>query len=299
MALSNNGNIIFGLDNYVDVATVTAGSEASSMPVTNLQDDIMSVRYRSAGINASNTYIDIDLLSEREFSLLGVFNHDTSRLSTYRWLVTTGAGATGDTIYDSNTANPGGLQFWERFYSTLSRRWEQPHMWYGQIDDDEASTYTQKSFHILDEVIFGRYLRLYIDDSTSGKAYFQLGRIYIGPREQLPYNFVWGSSEGAIDSSPRMTTLGGATIKDRRAIRRKATYRINEVREEENKNWRSLFKQIQNRIGKTKQIVVIPRPDNAIETSFNAMMCSQSEINDVVYNFPKVSSTSITVEEEK
>lgn len=294
-----NGNIIFGLENYLDSATITAGSEDSNMPVTNLQDDILAVRYRSASINPLNTYIDIDLGSEKEFSLFGIFNHDTSRLSTYRWVVTTGAGATGDVLYDTDVLNSGGLQLWERFYTTLSRRWEQRHIWYGQISDEEAETYTKNAFHIVDGVLFGRYVRLYIDDSQSSKSYFQIGRIYIGPKEQLPYNFVYGSSEGAIDASLRMVTLGGVTIKDKRAVRRKATYNIDEVPETDTINWRSLFKQIQNRIGKTKQLVVIPRPNSIIETSFTGMMCSQAEINDVAYEYPKVSSASVTLEEEK
>lgn len=296
MTTVGNGNIIFGIENLVDSATITPENEEPTMPATNVQDQIISVKFRST---SNDTYIDIDLGSELEFSLFGIFDFTASRVGTYRWLVTSGAGATGDTIYDSETNNPGGLQLWERAVSSLSRRWESRHFWFGQISDAEAETYPQHSIHIADEVIFGRYVRLFIDDSQSSDNFIEIGRLYVGPKEQLPYNFVFGSSEGADDGSARSTTLSGATIKDRRAVRRTASYRIDEVPEGPQQNWRSLFKRIQNEIATTKQIVVVPRPGDVIESTFNAIIASQSQINDLTYRLPGVSNTRIDIMEER
>lgn len=163
--------------NSVLGATVTATSEVSTLPLSNLQDDHVAIAYRSA--DASDLTIDFDLGSAVTIALVGLFGCNFTSAATWRIEISI-VSAGGTDAYDS-----------------------------GVVAANVASGYGQ-TVKVLPAPVVGRYVRIILSDSgLASVGYFQIGSAWIGALWQPAKNFSYGQQIGRVDPSVKSKSRGG------------------------------------------------------------------------------------------
>lgn len=170
--------------NLADAASVTADSEALSMPASLLQNVHVRKRWRSTAATAA---ILCDLGASLSPDTFGLFGLTVGAGATCRLRVSTvdATGAAGDAL------DTGVL--------TSSSAWFDPD--YG-------------AFVYASAAVTGRYVRF--DLADAGADYVEAGRLVAGVRTAFGANFTPGSTRGRVDLSRRTRTQGGQMLLDRK-----------------------------------------------------------------------------------
>lgn len=163
--------------NHALGATITATSEVSTLPLSNLQDDHVAVAYRS--VDASDLTIDFDLGSALIIAVVGLFGCNLTAAATWRIMISAvSAGATD--LYDG-----------------------------GAVAANVATGYGQM-VQVLPAPVTGRYVRIVLSDAGVASAgYFQIGAAWIGDLWQPAKNFSYGQQFGRVDPSVKSKSRGG------------------------------------------------------------------------------------------
>ena len=167
--------------NLADLGNISASSQVTTMPASNLQDPHVEVRWRT---NSNDAYFIVDLLSAQSIDTVLVRG------------ITVGSGAMvrvrvcsiDPTGIDGDIADTGvvasGTTYFDYNYGAIVYRLSEP------------ST--------------ARYVRVDITDSAA--SYVEAGRVFVGLSTQFTYNYNWGWSLGYTDRSVRIKSRGGQTL---------------------------------------------------------------------------------------
>ena len=165
-----------GYLNLADAGTVTAvSSQATTMPATNVQNVHVQRRWRSL-VNSANFVIDLG--ASKSVDTVGVFGMTMSASGTIRIRLSTSdaTGAAGD-AYDSGVVAV-------------------------------VSSYNAH-VSLVTAPVTARYFRADLSDAAA--TYVEAGRVFIGVRTPLTYNFAYGWQKGFVDRSIKSKTRGGQT----------------------------------------------------------------------------------------
>lgn len=167
--------------NLADLGNIATSSQVTSMPVSNLQDPHIGIRWRS---NINDAYFVVDLLSSQTVDTVVVLGLTVSSTATVRVRICSvdPTGGSGD-VADSGTIASGSTYF---------------DATYGAI------------VYKLDAAASARYIRVDITDNTA--SYVEAGRVFVGLSTQFTYNYNWGWSFGYTDRSVRIKSRGGQTL---------------------------------------------------------------------------------------
>jgi hypothetical protein len=178
------GNPVIAIPNISDAATITAGSAAGSMPVTNLQTQQPSQPWRATDLN--NSYIVVDLGSAQAINLIALLYTNASQAATIRYRAATSIpNLTASPSYDSGAVshmpNPN-VTWFQRTHA---------FKWFG------SST---KTF---------RYWRIDISDTGNGNGYYQAGRLYMDLAWQPLRGAKYGGTIEIKEPVSRLVAGGG------------------------------------------------------------------------------------------
>jgi hypothetical protein len=216
------------INRIADPATsLSASSEVVSLPVANLADDHLAVKWRGNGVTAA--YVDADFGSALPVGVVGVFGSNFTGTATWRILLSAVAAGAGE-LLDT-----------------------------GVMAMNVAAGYGQ-AVHMLAAEISARYLRLEFDDpGLASLGYFEIGAAWAGPVWQPARNYAYEASAGWVDPSARTKSRGGQVYVDRRAAYRVAELQFRGLTRAELFN--SAFEI--DRVGIASNVLLVPDPDGS------------------------------------
>ncbi len=170
-----SSNCLIGFPNRIDTSSLSGGSYAASLPITNLQNRIIGKVARTSDALLTSSIINIDLVSDKTVKVISVANHNLSLSALYR--------IRGSDVSDfsTNLVDTGWVVVWPAIYPSDTLDWEDSTYFTGQPTEDDLTGYTTNLIVVLDENTRARYWRIEFDDTTNSAGYIQYGRIFIGP----------------------------------------------------------------------------------------------------------------------
>lgn len=176
-----------------DLAIITGGPVAGSLPLSNLQSEQPSQPTRWTDL--TQIYAVFDLKSAYNINLLSLLYSNATSSATIRWRAATSiANLTSAPIYDS-----GAVPFWP-------------------TPDLGASGFTRFPSYLFSSTGFAsaRYWRVDVADPSNPRTYFQAGRAVIASTSSLPatcYQFPRGAAAGGTlgprEAIARLESAGG------------------------------------------------------------------------------------------
>jgi hypothetical protein len=178
--------------NKADDALISAGSEITTAPASNIQHEHVSRKWHTAS-GVTSSYLLFDLGASTACALLAVLGTNLTPSATLR-LRASNSDPSGQTatVLDTGTVTAG-------------------------IKSGYGAAY--KSFNS----VSARYWRLDLSDSPA-LDHLEVGRIFLGPYWQPSVNQLYGWSITPLDESRISTSWGGQTFAEERPQRRVLTF---------------------------------------------------------------------------
>lgn len=170
-------NLILAWRNHVDDATLTASSEASVRPATNLQDENGGTYWQTVDGVDSGVTLDIDAGSAVTWRAFGAFR--TNFTTAMTWTIALGTSPGASDVYSS-----------------------------GSVSGGIAAGYNQ-AIHVADQDYSARHCRITLGDGANPDTFLRVGLLYAGPIFQPGFNIAFGWSVGREDRSRMLVSRGG------------------------------------------------------------------------------------------
>lgn len=253
--MSTASTAVFLHPNLLDGASLSGGSWISAQPLSNLQDPLYAVKARSSSLSTIDTKIDIDLDKERKIRGVMVAAHN----------LTTGAYWQVEGFSDSGRTNRVYNSTLKRAWASsidAERDWEEDEWYKARPTDADVAGF---NWHAVEPVSNGdgqaaRYWTITFDDSANPDGYVAIGRVMIAGGWKPSINFQFGLQSGYEDDSTVEQSFSGVEFFRRRQAFRVLRGDINFLEEKEAFG-RALG--IQRLGGTTKEVGIIPQPDDA------------------------------------
>lgn len=192
------GDIIFLSRRIAEGATITASSEQTTLPATNLIGPSPSKVWRSTGL--SSVYIDLDLGASTAVDTLSLVAPNLTGSGTWRLM--------GDDDYADLSGTP-------TFDTGAVSPWP--------VTGKPAEDWNQHApiLHFDSQTL--RYWRLHLADAGNAAGHLEAGSILIGPAITVTYNSIRGWQFGDDPASiVQYTTYGRTLVEDRDSPRVKS-----------------------------------------------------------------------------
>lgn len=242
-------NMIISSINYADDGTLTVDDEVSTLPAANLKDQQIVKIWRNTQTTAQ---IDVDFGQSRLVDFMALIRHNISTTGTIRFRLST-VSDFSTTVFDS-----GSVQAWPVVETFGSLPWG-IFSWGGTLNPELVDLYTASSFAIDDNGVLCRYLRIDISDPSNADGYLQAGRLIAGTSYRPSINYANGVQFELIDESRVTKSRGGQVFVDQVEKYRIARFELINLPEEE--IFSSVFGLIDRRSGISKDLLIIPQPD--------------------------------------
>jgi len=193
-----NSKIIFGLNNRVDLATVTSdGTFETTLPLANVKNYLLSQAARTTTDAAFTITIDLSSLAARAIGCVAIAGHNLSRTATVQVQTYQGAGL----VDDSGDTSP-----WP-FLAENDPHWD-VHTYAAAIVDTERMTdMAATMIYFLPTNLEANKVILTITDTSNPDTYVEIGRLFVGQQLKPAINIEWGGvSWGHVDFSEIQVT---------------------------------------------------------------------------------------------
>jgi len=281
-------NARFSFANVADAATLSAGSWLAAAPLTNLQQEFLSLRARSTNDDAASTQLRIDLGSVTSLVRLVAFaRHNLTTAATYR--VTAGTTAGGTDVYDSGTD-----EAWPAVFSSLELAWEDPNFWTGQISEADASTYPISLIHDCGSNISARYWTIYFTDTANPSNYVELSRLWMGLFWSPQRNYSFGAQFGWEARDVNERSLGGVLFSERRDPARVLRLTFKGLTATEAYG---AILDAQRRLGTAGQLWVLPAPGDLARQHKRSFMARFRDVDQITQTFANLFEHAMSMEE--
>lgn len=195
------GQLALYYGNYADAATLSGGSWASGLPLTNLKSRMLRRVARSANAQLTSTIINIDLGVAQSIPAIFLGPYNASGQLKYRARGANTASLTSP-LYDSGWVAA-------TVVPSLSLAWEDPGFWYGISSSGELEL-RGWIMHFLPAPVTARYWRIEIDDTANAAGYLQFGRLFMPKKWQPAVNYEPGSTGLSLeDRTVIQESIGG------------------------------------------------------------------------------------------
>ena len=282
-------NVLLAWSNRADLGTLSGGSWAEGLPLTNLQNRQVQKVARTTGVTRANTQFDYDMVTAKSINCFGLIVHNMSSSALVR---ITGA---GNPAFITPEYQSAWIEVWPAGVIPIKNlEWEDDNFWLGTMTAEARAGYNSPFLHILPESKSLRYWRVEIDDTTNAAGYVHIGRLFMAQSWTPKYNMSYGASLGYEDPTEVVTSLGGAEYFDVRGRYRNHRFELQALSSDE---VHSQVLEMQRLAGTSAEVLVVPnKDDNAtfVQRSFVGRLTSLSPVAQPYYS---IFSTSIDIKE--
>lgn len=277
---------LIGTYNRIDTSTLTGGSWASTLPITNLQTKILGQVARTTDAANASSIININIGSGKAIRVVSLVNHNISIAGTYR---IRGGSTTSVLDYDS-----GVLPVWTSVYSTDDLEWEDDAWWSGTYTTEEMSGYTTNVVHILPNIEVLQYWKIEIFDSTNTVGYIQLGRVFIGSAWEPTNDAEVGLLAGWETTTQMQKALNGTRYYQRRNPSRvtKFTLKVIDVDESMAKAF-----ELDRRSGIDGEVLWVHDTEDTLHALRRRFLGNLRELTPVEFPYQHLTTKAYTIEE--
>ncbi len=183
-----------GWDNKSDAALISAGSQVTTLPASNVQAAHVSKKWHTlAGVKSS--YLLLDMLAAVSCALLGVLGSNLTATATFRLRASnTDATAAAGDLLDTGTISAGVKTGYGAIYYSFN-------------------------------AVSARYWRLDLTDASLPDN-LQVGRLFLGPCWAPSENQEYGWNVTALDDSDLVESYGLQTYADEKPQRRQLQFSL-------------------------------------------------------------------------
>lgn len=276
--------------NWADGGTfLTGGGWEPTLPLSNLQDPALSMVARSESPYFFDTTFNIDLGAPRLINIVGLIAHNLTPESYVEVNIYNDAGLT-DLEYASGFVETTPIIFAEG-----EGLWGVDPIWTGKAAAEDLTDMNLNFFHIVPNDVVAQYVRVNIHDNANPIGYVDIARLFVGPAWECTYNYNVGASLGWRDLSIIDEGLSGAIFSEQRTKKRNFSFDFSFLSKNE-----VLLKafEMQRRQGITKEIIVIPTPDDTTYqfqeafmghlTTLSPIQIRQAGLHDVGFNIEEL-----------
>lgn len=250
------GIIQIGWQNYGDTATLSAGSWASTLPLTNMQRRPLSRVARSSDATEASTQFRVNLGSSTPIvAKVALWQHNVSQVGEIR--ITAGTTAGASDVHDS-----GWLSVWPQL-APEDLEWEDPNWWFGTLSDSDVEGYPIRFLYDCGDNIQAQYWTVEISDEANGDGYVEIGRLWMGPFWSPGINYDVGASLGWEARATEEEALGGVLYFDDKPSVRVFSFTLGSVTDTE--AFGNLL-ELQRIARNSREVVVIPDPDDTLRS---------------------------------
>jgi hypothetical protein len=246
-------SIGISFQNLSDAATLSGGSWVSTLPLSNLQQTMMSKVTRSTNALTTSTLIRIDLLATNvNVRMLALIRHNFSAAATYT--IYAGTTPAGSDVYSS-----GSLPVWPPVFLPGDLEFEYDSWWMGYAIDSNIANYPSSLWHDAGANYQARYWSIQITDTANSAGYVQMSRLWMGQLWVPPLSFEYGATTIWEARDQEEQSLGGVLYYDSRPSARIFNFSLGALTHQE--AFGVVF-EIQRVVKNSGQIVVIPDMDD-------------------------------------
>lgn len=302
-------NILLGFPNRTDQAVLSGGNWQT--PLSNLQDRRLSRVARSASTDKAATQFNVDLGVQRKVSLFAIVRHNLGLSARYRVRVSQDA-AFQNVIYDaavlpaqpSVSANFQLQQYsvqgrvwpeaWPRLFNTASLDWEDPNWWDGRLPEEDRVGYPGLVMCVLDEPVFGRYVRFEFQDEQNVDGYIELGRLFISQAWSPKNNATYGAGIGWEFDTTMDRAIDGTAYFDRKTGRRVQTLGLDWLSRDE--AFGNVF-EFQRAAGIDQEMLFVWDRDDPVNLIRRSFLGRMRKINPMLLPFLDTYTNAFEIEE--
>lgn len=281
-------NCFLAFNNRADEAVLAGGAWSVTMPLDNLQDRLLSKPARSTDATLASTQFTIALAQARPVRAIVLARHNLDLQGKYRLTAYSDAGLTVQE-YDS-----GWQSAFPAMFDTTSLEWEDDNWWAGTISEEERAGYFWSVIHLLPAVVFQRYWKVEIDNTTNPDGYIDVGRLFIANGWTPAYNMSYGQSVKWESRDEIEEAIDGTEYFDERPGYRVERFTLNYLTESEAM---ALALDMQRLAGITREVLFVYDPADSLHfyrRSFLGRVRQLSPIEQVHYN---IHSTAYEIKE--
>lgn len=265
-----------------DAATIdTVGSEAATMPATNLQTMQPTSVWRATDVN--NAYIEVQLDRVRPIDGIALLYHNLSADGAIRVRgASTQANLTANPAYDS------GPKPARSFQDSITL------IWSDESDNPENKAYDRNHFILVPSEQTYEWWRIDCYDANNGDGYIQAGRLYLSNSYRPTRNIRYDWGVGWNDGQQRVEARGGQTFTRQRDTKRRLEASIQ--LQDETELWENLF-QIQRKRGTAKDVLVVVDKDNTARLQDWSVYGTMVDLDQIVNRSFNLYRLNMTIEE--
>jgi len=204
--------ILFGWPLVSDAATLSGGSWESTLPITNLQDDLVGIVARTTSDANASSIINADFGAAQYVGIVALVRHNLQKDATWRIRGSANSDMSAAS-YDSGTVAVWPVQWDVGVLPTGHPNAATRLLTNAQI---AALNPPRDAVHVLASDVSARYWRIELFDDTNTDNYIQAGRVVLAPRVQPPYQFEPGAEFGFADTTTVGRAMSGTRFYDSR-----------------------------------------------------------------------------------
>lgn len=205
--------------NYALTATLSDGSWAPNLPLTNLQSDRRFIAAPARQLSPAvpgRPRIMVTLALARSVDLVALLFNTFSINAKYRVLVAAPGGSTNTPVYDT-----GWQPVYGRIYDSLNLEWEDPNWWTGQgSSEDDIALYARHLWVVFPEPVLAGAIRIDIDDAANPAGFFDIGGLWVTRTWWPRMNFERGRQPAIEPRDQSEEAPAGRLFADERTPRR-------------------------------------------------------------------------------
>jgi hypothetical protein len=249
-------NILIAYDNRIDEATLSGGSWVNSLPLSNVQDRVITKVARTTNRTTESMQFKISLPSVVPIRTVAFIRHNLTVSADMRITLSK----------NSDLSLPLNLPEWVRAYPSrpfILKSWNDPDFFCGEPRDTARSRFSRISYYLLPATVGARYILCEFRDPDTTKTgdYLQFGRVFIGKAWVPEINYAPGQRIWYENVTDRRRALGGTLYTDLRANFRVIQFALPWLTEDEALGF---CLDMQKTIGDSDECIVNLEPSNTL-----------------------------------
>jgi hypothetical protein len=262
------GNCLLCYPNRVPEATLTGGSWGGTLD--NVKTRYTSNLATSTDVTTASTSMTVTYPVDRFIKIVSLYNHNLTDQASYRIRLYDGSDVP---LYDSGT-----MEVWPTLYVPDQLEWEYDNFWTCRPSEEDVQYIPKVALHVLDESVFCKKMVIDMDDTGNLTGHVTIGKVIACPKWQPVRNMIYGAALGWEDISTVTQSLGGVEFYSQRPKYRTASFRIDNLSEEDGTN-KALG--MQGQLGVSGEVFFVFDPDSPTllhQRSFNGRLRTLSPL---------------------